>query len=163
MRPILVSLLVISSFAPYWTASSSQRGAAGGTSAIHACSLLTKDLLTEHTPLSKPSFDLVIQIPASEDAAGQSGSECTYGGVTLTIDAFTAEAFEKARTPAWMPISGVGDAAYFRDNGGRFAELYVRSSGHGLGIQMDVPTGRTSASIQPNAIALAKAILPKLK
>jgi hypothetical protein len=32
-----------------------------------------------------------------------------------------------------------------------------------LTIQMDVPTGRTAASIKPNVIALAKAILPRLK
>jgi hypothetical protein len=44
-----------------------------------------------------------------------------------------------------------------------FAELYVRSGTHVFTIQMDVPTGRTSVSIQPNVIALAKAILPKLK
>jgi hypothetical protein len=56
-----------------------------------------------------------------------------------------------------------GDAAYFRDNGGRFADLYVRTNAHGLGVQMAMPIGRTSASIQPNAIAHAKAILPKLK
>ena len=163
MGRIVVLLLVLSWFAARGMAPQTERGTAARTQAIRACSLLTRELVTEHTPLSKQAFDLVIQIPPSEDAAGQSGSECTYGGVTLTIDAFTPEAFEKARTPAWVPISGVGEAAYFRDNGGRFAELYVRSNGHGLGIQMDVPTGRTSASIQPNAIALAKAILPKLK
>jgi len=28
---------------------------------------------------------------------------------------------------------------------------------------MDVPTGRTAAAIQPNTIALAKALLPTLK
>jgi hypothetical protein len=163
MGRIVVSLLVMSWFASHWTALQTERGPAAPTEAIHACSLLTKELVTQHTPLSKQSFDLVIQIPPSEDGVGQSGSQCTYGGVTLTIDAFTPEYFEKVRTPAWVPVPGVGDTAYFRDNGGRLAELYVRTNAHGLGIQMDVPTGRTSASIQPNAIALAKAILPKLK
>jgi hypothetical protein len=163
MSRIVVSLLVMSWFAARWTAPQTERGTAARTQAIHACSLLTRELVTEHSPLSKQAFDLVIRIPPSEDAVGQSGSECTYGGVTLTIDAFTPEYFEKVRTPAWVPVPGVGDTAYFRDNGGRFAELYVRTNAHGLGIQMDVPMGRTSASIQPNAIALAKAILPKLK
>jgi hypothetical protein len=162
MGRIVVSLLFMSSFAPHLATSQAARGGAG-TQTIHACSLLTKELVTAHTPLSKESIDLAIQIPPIENAVGQSGSECSYGGVTLTIDAFTPESFEKARTPAWVAVAGVGDAAYFRDNGGRFGELYVRTTAHGLGIQMGVPTGRTTASIQPNAIALAKAILPKLK
>jgi hypothetical protein len=57
----------------------------------------------------------------------------------------------------------VGAAAYFRDNRGEWGELYVRSDTHVLTIQMDVPTAKTAASIQSNTVALAKAILPKLK
>jgi hypothetical protein len=57
----------------------------------------------------------------------------------------------------------LGDKAYFRDNKGRFAELFVQSGNHVMTIQMDVPDGKTSAAIQPNTIALAKALLPKLK
>ena len=60
-------------------------------------------------------------------------------------------------------MPGVGDEAYFRDNRGEWGELYVRAGARVLTIQMDVPTGRTAAAIQPNTIALAKALLPKLK
>src|SRR5262252_6129068 len=105
MGRIVVSLLIMSWFAPRWTAPQTQRGAAGSPQAIHACALLTKELVTEHSPLSKESLNLAIQIPPMENAVGQSGSECDYGGVTLTIDAFTPEYFEKQRTPAWTPVT----------------------------------------------------------
>jgi len=164
MNQIVTLLLVMASFAPFGSAPQSGRGAAAAsTPAFHACSILTKELLTQHTPLSKRAFDLSFNPSAHEDAVGKSGSECTNGGVTLTIDGFTAEYFEKTRTKEWKAVSGIGDTAYFRDNGGRFAELYIRTGSHVFTIQMDVPMDRTSESIQPNAIAMAKEILPKLK
>jgi hypothetical protein len=99
-----------------------------------ACSLLTREVVTKVTPYEKQALDLVMRVPPNSDALGARGSECTYGG-----------------------------AAYFRDNGGRWAELYVRTGAHVITIQMSVPTGRTAASIQPNVVALAKVLLPQLK
>jgi hypothetical protein len=78
------------------------------------------------------------------------------------VDPFPAANFDRL-FGKWTPVSGVGDKAYFRDNGGRWAELAVMAGGRMLTIQMDVPTGKTAASIQPNIVALATAILPKLK
>ena len=63
----------------------------------------------------------------------------------------------------WTPVPNVADAAFFHDNRGRYAELMLRSGPRVLTIQMDVPQGRTAASIQSNTVALAKAVLPKLK
>jgi len=161
MGHVVASLLVMVLGEPSWAAQSA-RGSAAGTS-VHACALLTKEVVAEHTPLSKQAFALVSGLPASEDQIGQSGSECTYGGVTFNVDAINPDYFEKTRKAEWKPMAGVGDTAYFRDNAGRFAELYVRTATHVFTIQMDVPTGRTSDAIQPNVVALAKAILPKLK
>jgi hypothetical protein len=159
MNPIASLLLAIILLLPFSTAAQTGRG-----TAVHACSFLTKALVAEHTPLTKQAFALVSDLPPSEDAIAPSGSECTYGGVTFNIDAISPEYFERIRKPEeWKAITGVGDTAYFRDNAGRFAELFVRTGMHSFSIQMDVPTGRTSASIQPNVIALAKAILPKVK
>ena len=47
-------------------------------------------------------------------------------------------------------------------NGVKLADFSLFRQGW-LTIQMDVPNGRTAASIQPNVIALAKAVLPQLK
>ena len=65
----------------------------------------------------------------------------------MQIDPMTAEAFERVRDKEWMPMAGVGDKAYFRDNKARFAELFVQAGTHVMTIQMDVPDGKTSACI----------------
>ena len=132
---------------------------------IPACSLLDKALVAQVSPYDKQALDLVLKVPPNEEAAGQAGSQCDYAGITLAVDAFSPSAFDKMRErdPTWMPVAGLGDRAYFRDNKGRWGELYVVVGSRVLSIQMAVPTGRTAASIQPNAVALAKAVLPRLR
>ena len=129
---------------------------------VRACSLLTKDLVLQVSPYSKQQLDLVMRIPPDEDSVGPSGSACTYGGITMQIDPFAPAVFEKQQQ-GWVPVQGVGDVAYFFDRRGEWAELYVRTGTRVLTIQMDIPDGRTASSVQPNVIALAKALLPKLR
>ena len=136
---------------------------AQSASATAACSLLTKDLVVEFTPYEKKALDLVMRIPPSGDPVGRSGSECTYGGITLQVDPFPPATIEKQRDQSWQAVKGVGDVAYFRDNGGRWGELYVKAGSRVVTLQMDVPTGRTAASLQPNLVGLAKALLSRLK
>ena len=156
VRRLIASLYVIVCLA-------SQGGTAAAKGGISACSLLTKELVTQVTPYDKKALDLALRVPAREDAVGQGGSECSYGGITMNVDAFAPAAFERLRDQTWVPLPNLGDRAYFRDNKGRWAEVYVLAGSHVLTIQMDVPSGRTAASIQPNVIALAKAVLPQLK
>ncbi len=162
MRQLVASFVVMGCFASQSAAvQSSTRGAA--TPAIRACSLLTGDVVTQVTPYDKAAFDLVMRIPPQEDSVSSSGSACTYGGITMQVDPFAPAVFEKQRGKDWVPIAGVGDTAYFFDRRGRWAELYVRVGEHVLTIQMDIPMGRTAATVQPNVVALARAILPKLR
>jgi len=161
MRQITASLLMMVGLTAQAMALQSASGAASPR--VSACSLLTRELVTQWTPYEKQSLDLVIQIPPEEDAVGPSGSACTYGGITMQIDPFAPAVFERQRQRDWVPVSGVGDTAYFFDRRGEWAELYVALGTRVLTIQMDVPDGRTAATIQPNVIGLAKAILPKLK
>ncbi len=130
---------------------------AAGQPANTACSLLTKDLVVQFTPYDKKALDLVMLVPPSGDPAGSSGSECTYGGITLQIDPFSPATLEKQRDQRWQTVKDVGDVAYFRDNGGRWGELYAQAGSRVLTIQMDVPTGRTAMSIHANLVGLAKA------
>jgi hypothetical protein len=81
----------------------------------------------------------------------------------MNVDAFAPVAFERLRDSTRVSLAKVGDRAYFRDNKGRWAEVYVLAGSHVLTIQMDVPSGRTAQSIQPNVVALANAVLPQLK
>ncbi|HVG56376.1 MAG TPA: hypothetical protein VM846_18195 [Vicinamibacterales bacterium] len=162
MRRAVALLLVMGVFTPVLMARQAARGA-GTPARPSACALLTKELVTQVTPYDKQTLAGVLGVRPIEDPIGQSGSACSYGGITMQIDPFPFATLEKQRTPAWAAVPGVGDAAYFRDNRGEWGELYVRSDTHVLTIQMDVPTGKTAASIQSNTVALAKAILPKLK
>jgi hypothetical protein len=162
MRQVVVLLMVMGCVAPHATALQAGRSAAGAP-AVRACALLTREVLTAVTAMEKQSLALSMQVPPTEDALGATGSACSYGDVVLQIDPFTPARLEQLRTKEWVPLQGVGDTAYFRDNRGRFAELYAQSGRHVITIQMSVPTGRTAASIQPNVIRLANAILPKLK
>jgi hypothetical protein len=44
-----------------------------------------------------------------------------------------------------------------------FAESYVDTGSHVFTIQMGVPMGGTAASIRPNVLVLADALVPKLR
>jgi hypothetical protein len=162
MRHVIAPLLLLVSAAAPLTAADFDK-AASAQPAVGACTLLTKDIVAKVTPYEKKQLALVLSIEPSEDALGKSGSACNYGGITMQIDPFSPAFLEKQRDKTWVAVAGVGDAAYYRDNRGEWGELYVRAGAHVLTIQMDVPTGRTAASIQSNTIALAKEILPKLK
>ena len=134
-----------------------------GTAAIRACSLLTKELALRVTSANKQIFDL---LPPAEEPLGANGSSCEYGDIGLQVDPFTPARLDQLYKQSgrdWTPVAGVGDAAYFHDNGGRFAELYVRVGTHTFTIQMGVPVGGSVAAIKPNTITLANALVPKLK
>ena len=158
---IILTLMVWS--APEVIALQAGRAAVPTTGANRACSMLTKERITKVSPYDAKTLATVLLVPANGSSIGASGSECTYGGITMQIDPFTPAAFDRIRTKDWTMIPNLGDSAYYRDNGGRWGEIFASSGAHVLTIQMDIPTGRTAASIQPNAIALAKEILPNLK
>jgi len=162
MRRVAILALVVGCFTELILLPSAM-GAQTAKPAVHACTLLTKEVITQISPYDKQALAAALTEAAKENPAGTSGSECSYGGITMQVDPFTPAVFEKQRDNKWVAVSGVGDSAYFFDRSGRWAELYVVAAGRVLTIQMAVPTGKTAPSIQPNVIALAKAILPKLK
>ena len=162
MRPFVVCMSVIGSFA--LQAAAQSRGGAATGPAIRACSLLTKDLILKVTPMKDTSMLFVV--PPQDDSLGATGSACDYGDVGLQIDPITPARFDELRKKAgeeWTPVAGVGDGAYFRNNRDNYAELFVRAGTHTLTIQMSVPFGSTAAAIKPNTIALANALVPKLR
>jgi len=171
MRLVVASLTAVGCFALQAPALGSGIEAAAGKPSIRACALLTKELVMQVTPYEQQPPEqrdlqrkLLTQLPPEEEPVGPSGSACNYGGVYLQIDPFAAPArTEKDLGKTWARVSDVGDIAYFRDNRGEWAELYVRAGARVLTIQMDTPQGRTVESIKANVIALAKAILPKLR
>ena len=163
MRPLIGVSLTLLSIGLLAFGAASPRADAAEKSADAACLLLTKDLIVKFTPYDRKTLDLVMLVPPSGNPVGRSGSECTYGGITLQVDPFPAGTVEKQRDQNWQPVKDVGEVAYFRDNGGRWGELYAKAGGRVLTLQMDVPDGRTARSIQSNLTGLAKALLSMLK
>ncbi|HET9370301.1 MAG TPA: hypothetical protein VFO19_08635 [Vicinamibacterales bacterium] len=144
-------------------AATAQQGAAAKPPAIRACQLLTKDLALKVTAAAnKKIFDI---LPPEEESLGATGSACEYGDIRLQIDPFTARRFEELSTKekGWTPEPNLGDKASFRTNPNGYAELFVAVGTHVMTIQISVPTGGTAAGIKPNAIALAKELMPKLR
>lgn len=163
MRVTLTSLATVVCLAAHgaaWT----QPGAkpAGGPPGIRACALLTREMVTQFGTNTNPA--LLDLIPPQEDRIGESGTGCEYGGIYLQIDPFgRADQMRRSPPKDWQPVSGVGDTAYFRNNRNLFAELMVWSGARHFTIQMSVPTGGTAETVKPKAIAMANALIPKLR
>jgi hypothetical protein len=169
MRNAVASLVIIGLFSSP-AAAGQARGSAAGKPAMKACSLLTKELVMK---VSGAVNKAVFNLPPEEGPAG-AGTICDYADITLQIDAFAPEVIERtvkeqsrgassARKANWVPVSGVGDRAYFDENDRNFAALMGYVNGHTFTIQMSIPFQSTAEKMKPNVIALANAIVPKLK
>lgn len=136
--------------------------ARGAGARIRACALLTKDLVVKVSPPQNVrGLDL---IPPMEEDIGTQGSYCEYGDISLQIDPFAkAQQMRTTMGKEWTAVAGVGDTAFFRNNKDMWGELIVWSGTHHFTIQMGIPMGSTAAAIRPNTIALANAIIPKLR
>jgi hypothetical protein len=162
MRLMMVLSLAMSSVALDAMAQQAGKQGADAKPAAGACSILTRDVVMAHSPASKEALNLIMKIPPQEDKIGAAGSACQHGDVMLQINPFPVANFD-AMFSRFTPVPGVGDKAHFRDNRGEWAELAVLAGNRMITVQMDVPSGKTAASIQSNTVALAKAVLAKLK
>ena len=161
MHIVVASLLAIG-LTSLTAADQARSGGTAGPPALRACSLLTRELAMKVSgAVNKVVFDLA----PDEEPVGKSGSACHYAGITMQIDAFTPEGITRVaeENKEWLPVSGVGDRAYFRNNKNNFAELIGGAGAHTFTIQIGVPFQSTAEAMRPNAIALANAIIPKLQ
>jgi hypothetical protein len=159
MRQVIASVLVMGYIATPVSASPAQGGAATGTTAIRACSVLTKEMVAPFSP-NKQVLDV---IKPTDEPMG-SGSACNWDGVRLQL--FPAPRAKQTRTPRtkdMKPLSGTGEAAYFRSNRDQYAELAIWTATHYLMLQVSVPMGSTAEAIKPNTVTLANAIIAKLR
>src|SRR5512138_697573 len=108
MRPLAALILIIGTVT---TITAAQAPAAGKP--ISACSLLPTELVLKVGGINSQA---VKYLKPEEEAMGTTGSACEYGDVRLQVDPFTpARLAELLKTPTaktWMPVAGVGDAAY---------------------------------------------------
>ena|SRR5688572_25711181 len=134
-------------------------GAAASPAGVRACTVLTKDLVTPFTA-NKQVLDL---IPASDESMA-ARSACKWGGVRLQL--YPIPRSNQKRTPPvkdMQPLSGTGEAAFFRSNRDNYAELMVYSATHYFTLQVTVPMGSTAEAIKPDTVKLANAIIAKLR
>ncbi len=134
------------------------RSAADGSQRIAACALLPKAEVKRYLPW----LAVLDQMPIEEEPVGASGSSCNYPSVFIQVLPFSPRTIEMARRKGGLPtVAGVGDEAYFYNNGNRYAELYVRVGKHLLTIQANA--NETVEAVRPGVVSLAKALVVKLR
>jgi hypothetical protein len=132
-----------------------------GAAALKPCSLLTRELALKANP--KQALDAA---GPKEVPLGASGSACEWGDLLLQIDPFSPARLEELRKTDgknWEAIPSVGDAAYFHNIRNQMAELFVRVGTRTFGVVITIPVGSTAAASKPHFIAVAEAIVPKLR
>lgn len=137
-------------------------GAAGAKAGKGACSYLSKELVMK---VSGAVNKLVFDLPPQEETVGK-GSACHYADITLQIDVFTPAGIDgiyKSANKEWSPMSGIGDAAYFRNNRNTYAEIIGRVGSRTFTIQLGVPFQSSVEKVKPNAVTLANAIVEQLR
>ena len=129
-----------------------------GAPKVSACSLVPKEEVKRHLPWL-PALD---GMPIEEESVGTSGSSCNYPSVFIQVLPFSQRTIDLAREKGGLEaIDGIGDEAYFHDNAGRYAELYVRVGPHLLTLQANAD-GDVEA-VKPGALDLARALVAKLR
>ena len=130
------------------------------TAGIKVCQLLPKAEVKKLIN-GNQVFDL---IAPEEEALGNYGSSCNYPLVTIQLMPFLQSTIDAARKRGRLEtVAGVGDEAFLYDNPAGYAELYVRIDKRFLTIQRNVDAGQTVASVRPGVIALANALVAKLR
>jgi hypothetical protein len=104
-----------------------------------------------------------------ENFAGPGLASCKYGRISLILNPFKqpeqVRNAMRARTLPYKdyePVSGVGDAAFFRADS-TYANLYVWTGSQQIHIEMGAHFDDDAVALKQNAVALAHAIIPKLR
>ena len=158
MRQMLVPIVLSTGLL---ASAGAQTGSA--TPAIKACSLLTRELVEKASAAGKQA---IAAAQPQEVNLGGSRRGCQWGDVLVQVDPVPASRLGelgKSDPASWESIPGVGDAAYFHNVKDAMAEMFVRVGPRTVGILMDVPAGSKAAAIKPKFVALAQAIVPKLR
>jgi hypothetical protein len=125
---------------------------------ISACALLTPEIAGKYI-----HTQILPHLKPEEAQVGAAGTSCEYGRIGLQVDPFGRGTKPIAPSKEWQPVPGVGDGAFFRPNGRQYAELIAWTGVHHITIQLGMNTGATMDATKAEAIALASAIVPKLR
>jgi len=137
-------------------AHASQPSAAG----IKVCELLPKDEVKKLIG-GDQIFDMK---PPEEEPLGTYGSSCNYPTVMVQVIPFNQSTIDAARKRGRLEsVPNVGDAAWLYDNPAGYAELYVKIGARLLTLQRSVGMGKTLSDVRSGVIALATALVPKVR
>ena len=131
---------------------------ASGAPRVTACSLLTPDIAQKYIDARIIKF-----LKPDDSPVGTKGTSCEYGRIGLRLNPFGEKTVPKSPGKDWQPVTGVGDAAFVHPLNNHYVEVLAFTGPHHIGIQLGVPTGGTIESTRPEAIALANAIIAKLR
>jgi hypothetical protein len=142
----------------------SQQVTAASDPTMHACSVLTRAEVRRIMPWSEQMEGI---FPKEEEDQFANGSGCEYPSVRVQIMSTSPDHWkrwvETSRNPSVERIAGVGEEAYIRDNKGMFAELYAKSGSHLISLQKSLKPGETTQAVKAQLIALAQALVAKLR
>lgn len=156
---LLVSLALPGISPPPATRQKSAPSTSEKTERISACSLLTRAEVKKLMPWPA----MLDNLPNQEDAIGASGSACEYPSVGIQVLPYTPNFIETVRKRSPLEtVTGVGDEAYFHYDR-NFADLTVKVGKRIVTVQKNLNPGEMGPDAKPSTVALAKALIAKLK
>ena len=124
---------------------------------FNACTLLPREEV-------KKIFPWKGDLEKETEMALGGGSACVYPSVQIYVDKYSAAKIEAARKDGELiPAPGIGDEAFLQQKGKYWAELYIRVGDRLLLIEKDIPADGTFESVKSPMLALAKALIAKLR
>jgi hypothetical protein len=126
---------------------------------FNACTILPREEVKKIVPWSvQGDLEKETEMPLG------GGSACVYPSVQIYVDKYSASKIDTARKDGPLtPVAGLGDEAFVQQKGKYWAELYVKVGDRLLHIEKDIPADGTFESVKPSMVALAKALVAKLR
>src|SRR5688572_16731629 len=158
MRQILISL-VLTSLLHSAAAAQSRTD----VKALKPCALLTPELVKKVGEASRKNAN---GATPTEVKVGPTAVACEWGEIMLQVDPLTRAQLEqlgKRGDKSWESVSGVGDDAWFHNVSDMIGELFVRVGPRTFAVLINIPSGSTADAFKPTFIAIANAVVPKLR
>ena len=126
---------------------------------LNACSILPREEVKKIFP-----WDVAAIIDKDDEVKFPGRSACIYPSVHLSVGPHSAFKIDAVRKDGpLIPVAGVGDEAFIQQKGKNWVELYVRVGDRLLHIEKDILASDTLESVKPSMIALARAVIGKLR
>lgn len=134
---------------------------AGAQARSTACSILTKDLVSQFSS-DEGRRALAMSARPIEEPYGPGVNACQIGRTVLILDPFkNAAASRTSMATTATAVPSVGDAALFKGDSA-FANLYVWKGSRAFHVQTSVGPNESADSLRDHAVGLANAVLGKL-